>query len=68
MPDEQEEKLEILATGLHLTRGRRDGLFFLKLGPLSAAVEIDRKGRDWKLTRSRRWYEERVAEDRSGDR
>ena len=62
------EKLEILATGLNLTQGRRDGLFFFKLGPLSAALEIDGEGRQWKLTRSRRWYEERAEETRSGAR
>ncbi len=56
------DKLEILAAALHLTHGRRDGLFFFKLGPLSAAVEIDGQDRDWKLIRSRRWYEARAAE------
>ena len=40
-------RFEILATGLHLTRGRRDGLFLFKLGPLSAAVEIDEDGRGY---------------------
>jgi hypothetical protein len=56
------EKLEILATALHLTHGHRDGLFHFQLGPLSAGVEIAGSEREWKLLRSRRWYEQRAAE------
>lgn len=39
------------------------GLLFLRYRALSAAVELDGSGdRDWKLTDSRDWYQERQAE------
>jgi hypothetical protein len=54
------EKLEILGE-LHLAATDRNGLLFLRLGALSAAVELDGEKRDWKLTRSRAWFETRRA-------
>jgi hypothetical protein len=54
------EKLEILGD-LHLAAAERSGLLFLRLGALSAAVELEGEERDWKLTRSRAWFEARRA-------
>ena len=53
-------KLEVLGD-LELTKSRRDGLLFLRFGMLSAAVEMVGDERDWKLIRSRKWFEEKRA-------
>ncbi len=45
---------------LDLTQRDLDGVLLAIWGPLSAAVEVDDNARDWKLTRSKRWYEERA--------
>ena len=57
-------RLEILAE-LDLRQHQIDGVLLAAWGPLTAAVLLDNSGRDWKLTRSRRWYGERAAEYRS---
>lgn len=54
-------RLEIQAE-LDLRTARIDGVLLAAWGPLTAAVVLDGSGRDWKLTRSRRWYAERAAE------
>jgi hypothetical protein len=44
---------------------RKEGLLFAKFRAFSVAVELFPDGeRDWKLTRSRRWFDERRAERR----
>lgn len=59
------ERLEILGD-LHLGGAGRSGLLFFRLGLLSAAVELDGEQRDWKLTRSRAWFEDRRVARSSG--
>ncbi len=54
-------KLEVLGD-LELAKGSREGLLFLRFGMLSGAVELDGEKRDWKLIRSRAWFERRRAE------
>jgi hypothetical protein len=45
---------------------RKEGLLFARFRGFSVAVELFADGRrDWKLTRSRRWFEERRAERRA---
>ncbi len=40
----------------------QEGVAFARLGKLSAALQLGEGKRDWKLTRSRVWYEEKVKE------
>jgi hypothetical protein len=54
------DRLEIQAE-LDLSKERADGVVFVAWGPLTAAVALDDKSRDWKLTRSHRWYEAEAA-------
>ena len=49
-------RLEILGE-LDLARQDPSGVFFARWGKLSAAVSLAEGERDWKLTRSRRWYD-----------
>ena len=58
------DRLEILAE-LDLHRKRPDGVLLAAWGPLTAAVALDGTQRDWKLTRSRRWYAEQAASYRA---
>ncbi len=59
-----EERLEILAE-LDLRKRSVEGVVFVGWRLLTAAVMLGDDGRDWKLTRSRRWYTERAAEYRA---
>ncbi len=59
-------RLEILGDA-EISRGDRDGLLFLRLGPLSSAVELDGTERDWKLVRPRAWFEKRRSERAKGE-
>ena len=52
-------RLEILGQ-LELHEKEEEGLLFARLGRLSAAVKLDPGERDWKLTRSKAWYDEQV--------
>jgi len=57
------EDLEVLAD-LKFADKLPTGLLFVSLGPWSAALELDQGERDWKLTGSRKWYEEKLAAGR----
>lgn len=50
-------RLEILGQ-LDLARQDPRGVLFARWGKLSAAVSLAEGERDWKLTRSRRWYDD----------
>ena len=53
-------RLELLAE-LEFEERTPEGLFFARWGKLSAALELVEGERDWKLTGSRRWFEEKAA-------
>ena len=55
------EKIELLAELDLPTKKERRGVLFARYRKLSAAVALEEDGRDWKLTKSRRWYEEQAA-------
>lgn len=57
-------RLEILGQ-LDLAPVDPTGLLFARWGRLSAAVSLAEGERNWKLTRSRRWYDEKVRAYRS---
>lgn len=59
------DHLEVLAD-LRFSGKRPSGLLFVKLGALSAALEMAHGERDWKLFGSREWYEERLKATASG--
>jgi hypothetical protein len=59
-------ELEILGD-LTLQPPPRNGLLFLRLGRLSAGLRLDGEVRDWKLTGSRRWFEEARSARGAGD-
>jgi len=52
-------RLEILGE-LDFDERVPDGVLFARWGKLSAALALEEGKRDWKLTRSRRWYEEQA--------
>jgi len=54
------DRLELEAE-LDLQKQGAEGVLFAAWGPFSAAVTLADEGRDWKLTRSRRWYAEQAA-------
>jgi hypothetical protein len=54
------DRLDIRAE-LDLSKRGADGVVFAAWGRLTAAAALDINARDWKLTRSRRWYEEQAA-------
>lgn len=59
------EDLEILGD-FSVQPAPKEGLLFLRLGSLSAGLEIRGEERDWKLTDSRDWFEaRRQARDQS---
>ncbi len=53
-------RLEILGQ-LELHEKEEEGVVFARFGPLSAAVKLDPGERDWKLTKSRAWYDQQVV-------
>lgn len=50
---------------LDLAQKDPSGVFFARWGKLSAAVSLAEGDRNWKLTRSRRWYEKSLTAYRS---
>ena len=59
----EKQRLEILGE-LDLDEKHPNGVFFARWGPLTAAVALEEGRRDWKLTRSRRWYDAQAEEYR----
>jgi hypothetical protein len=55
----EKQRLEILGE-LDLEEKSPSGVFYARWGPLTAAVALEEGERDWKLTRSRRWYDSQV--------
>ena len=55
----RKSRLELLAE-LDVEGKASSGVVFARWGKLTAAVSLDEGERDWKLTRSRAWYEEQA--------
>jgi hypothetical protein len=62
----EKQRLEILGE-LDLEEKNPTGVFFARWGPLTAAVALEEGERDWKLTRSRRWYDAKAQAYRAED-
>ena len=60
-------RVEILAD-LALEKPNVRGLLFARWAKLSAAVRLGGSDRDWKLTKSRKWFEAERELDRSSSR
>jgi len=59
-------RLEVLGE-IDLEKRTPEGIVFMRWAKLSAALALEEGDRDWKLTGSRRWYEERAALYRGRD-